>query len=118
MRARNRVHEVPVCQSFFQISSRQPGMLAGHAFRARSLAVFDGIDQRPVMFLSNRNNFLRSLQGFVHDDARAWRGERESVDLLDGAAKDLVIGEVRDGFMESLVQIEISSEAHQIYFRN
>ena len=63
MRARNRVHEVPVCQSFFQISSRQPGMLAGDAFRARSLAVFDGIDESAVMLFRDGNNFLRSAQG-------------------------------------------------------
>ena len=108
----------PVRQRFFQISSRQPGMFAGDAFRARSLAVFDGIDERPVMLFRDGNDFLRSVQGFVHDDARAWRGKREPVDLLDRAAKDLVIGEVQDGVMESFVQIEVPGEALEVYVRD
>src|ERR1700685_115982 len=91
----NGLQEGPVRQCFFQISSRQPGMFAGQVFRVSSLPVLDGIEDRPVMLFRDREDFPRSGQRFGQKRTRAWGDKREPVDLVDGAAKDLIVGEVQ-----------------------
>src|SRR4029077_11819306 len=54
----------------------------------------------------------------VHEHARTWRDKRQPVNVLDRASQDLIVGEVRDGYMERIVQIEVSSETFNVLFRN
>src|SRR5579864_4317494 len=67
--SRKGLQEVPVRQGFFQISSRQPGMLAPQAFRPRSLPVFDGIDERAVLLFGDGEDLFRTGQSFGQEHA-------------------------------------------------
>jgi hypothetical protein len=69
MGSRDGFQEVPVGESFFHISARQPGVFASQAFRARSLAVFDGVDNRPVMLFPDGGHGTHSGQSFGQEHA-------------------------------------------------
>ena len=114
----NGLQEGPVRQGFFQISARQAGMFARQALRARAFAVFDGIEDRAVMFFREGKYFLRPLQGSVQEYAGAWGDEWEPIDLVDCAAKDLIVGEVSMASWKALFKSRKRVKLSRFIFEN
>src|SRR5690242_1305662 len=93
----NGLQEIPVRQSFFQMPSRNPSVFTGDALGARSLPVFDGIDERPMMLLRDGADFMPPRHGTVHDDVSIRCSKREPINLIDHASQSLVFGKIEDG---------------------
>ena len=60
--SRNSFQEIRIGQSSFHIFSRDQGMFAPDAFRARSLPVLDGVNERFVMLFRDGDQFLCGAQ--------------------------------------------------------
>ena len=105
---------MPPCIGVRHCDSQHPtgevGVLAGEVFRARALALRDGLDDGAVLIA--RDQEVRAGVGhhrsWKHHGAR--RRERQRAGLGDAALQHRALGEVDQGGVERLVEIHVDLE--------